>query len=93
MLSFVLKGFKTVNVKKDKIKYPQMITNKILPVIPQDTGVLDTMCIQQRNSINLQQRKSIIYYCQVITGFSSFKQYYISCCFLNNNKKRIISAE
>lgn len=49
MLSFVLKGFKTVNVKKDKIKYPQMITNKILPVIPQDTGVLDTMCIQQRN--------------------------------------------
>lgn len=30
MLSFVLKGFKTVNVKKDKTKYPQIIANKIL---------------------------------------------------------------
>lgn len=39
---------------------------------PRDSGLLDTTCIQQRNSTNLQQWKSVIYYCLVIKDQDHF---------------------
>lgn len=71
LLSSVLKGFSSVNLKKDKTKKPQMITENP-PCYPQDSGLLDTTCIQKRNSINFQQWKSIIYYCLVIKDYDHF---------------------
>lgn len=38
LISFVLKGFNSVNLKKDKTKNPQVITDKFLPVILRTVG-------------------------------------------------------